>query len=448
MLEVTLLALIWGLISAVSLPVGAVIGLYTKPTQRATSSLMAFGGGALLFALTIELFAHCLHRSHESHDNGIIFSMILGALAGGIIFEILNQLLCNKGAFLRKASLFTKYVKTQKKKNVSKMISRLSEIRFLQLVSPDDIIELIPFLITVRLNKGEIIFSQGDTGDELYFIVRGKVKVLRGQGTDQTEIAELGPGDTFGEIALISDKPRTATVEVSEEVELYLLSKADFETLLKMSPELQNAGIKLVSERLEGLCDKDSTFKQEAFEWQNKAQKKLGNLNIPVSGSDMDEEADKHKSSAALAIWLGIALDGIPESIVIGILTVSAVKNNTAMSLAFIAGVFMANLPEAMSSAVTMKKQGTSFKKIFWMWMSLCIMTGFGAALGTLIFSVEPEGMMLYAISAIEGIAAGAMLTMIANTMLPEAYDQGGSTIVGLSTLAGFIAALLIKIVG
>ena len=56
--------------------------------------------------------------------------------------------------------------------------------------------------------------------------------------------------------------------------------------------------------------------------------------------------------------------------------------------------------------------------------------------------------MMLYVISAIEGIAAGAMLTMIANTMLPEAYDQGGSTIVGLSTLAGFIAALLIKVVG
>jgi len=116
------------------------------------------------------------------------------------------------------------------------------------------------------------------------------------------------------------------------------------------------------------------------------------------------------------------------------------------MSLAFIAGVFLANLPEAMSSAVTMKRQGSSSGKIFWMWMSLCVMTGMGALVGALIFPAHPEGALRYFISGIEGLAAGAMLTMIAETMLPEAYEQGGGTIVGLSTLIGFLAALGIKI--
>ena len=53
----------------------------------------------------------------------------------------------------------------------------------------------------------------------------------------------------------------------------------------------------------------------------------------------------------------------------------------------------------------------------------------------------------LYVVFAIEGLAAGAMLTMIAETMLPEAYEQGGSGVVGLSTLAGFLAAMAVKLI-
>ena len=74
------------------------------------------------------------------------------------------------------------------------------------------------------------------------------------------------------------------------------------------------------------------------------------------------------------------------------------------------------------------------------MWASLMILTGFGAYLGN-IFFVDAPG-FLFAI--VQGIAAGAMLTMIAETMLPEAYHKGG-TITGFSTLLGFLAALFFK---
>jgi zinc transporter ZupT len=171
-------------------------------------------------------------------------------------------------------------------------------------------------------------------------------------------------------------------------------------------------------------------------------------MSLPVTSHDLEIEMKDQKGGNAVAIWLGIALDGIPESLIIGMLVINAAAHNQNMSIAFIAGVFLANLPEAMSSAVTMRRQGINLRRIFYMWTSLCIMTGIGAMTGALIFPVDPQGSIRYLISGIEGVAAGAMLTMIANTMLPEAFEQGGSTISGLSTLAGFIVALCIKLIG
>ena len=74
------------------------------------------------------------------------------------------------------------------------------------------------------------------------------------------------------------------------------------------------------------------------------------------------------------------------------------------------------------------------------MWGSLALLTGIGALLGNLFFATAP----LFAFSFVGGIAAGAMLTMIAETMLPEAFHKGGA-VTGLSTLLGFLVAILFK---
>jgi CRP-like cAMP-binding protein len=446
---VAVMALVWGLVSAVSLPVGAVIGLWSKPSQKVTSSLMAFGGGALLFALTIELFAHSLHLSHEANNNRIILSTMAGALLGGLIFELLNQILNSQGAFLRKASLFRRHIQMKKDRNARKMIKSLSTIKFLHLMPPEEMSRLMQLVKTKRYRSGDLIITQGNDGKELFFIVKGRIEVLRdaGDGKGATVVAEMGPGETFGEIALISECKRTADVRAVGDVEVYVLEKSDYESLVKNSLALQDASVEIITERLKDISEKDESFKAEAVKWQIKAQKNINRLSFPVTNKDIEAEVKKH-GGAAMAIWMGIALDGIPESLVIGMLTAAAAATGSPMSMAFIAGVFLANLPEAMSSAVNMQRQGSSFNKIFWMWMSLCIMTGFGAMLGALVFPAHPEGTLRYFVAGIEGMAAGAMLTMIANTMMPEAYEHGGSTIAGLSTLAGFLAALLVKLTG
>jgi zinc transporter ZupT len=142
-------------------------------------------------------------------------------------------------------------------------------------------------------------------------------------------------------------------------------------------------------------------------------------------------------SNVALAIWLGIALDGIPESLVIG-----GSMEGTTVSLALIGGLFMANFPESMSSAVVMKKQGGNSFVIIGMWLSLMIMTAVGAAIGNLFIAETPphiHGML-------QGLAAGAMLAMIAQTMLPEAFAHGG-WLTGLMTVSGFLAAIWLGLI-
>merc|ERR1719277_2771054 len=101
-----------------------------------------------------------------------------------------------------------------------------------------------------------------------------------------------------------------------------------------------------------------------------------------------------------------------------------------------------------MSSSGSMKVNGMQITTIMLMWLSITILTAFGASLGAIIFppGSRDDSFSEIAVCSVEGLAAGAMLTMIAQTMMPEAFEQGGD-IVGLSCLAGFLCALTVKLI-
>ncbi|MFQ5930090.1 MAG: cyclic nucleotide-binding domain-containing protein [Acidobacteriota bacterium] len=436
-------AFFWGIASAVSLPLGALFGLWAQPGKKITSALMAFGAGALLFALTIELFGVAL-RHTEEHGYGVLLATILGALCGGVLFDVLNQTLNNRGAFSRSLSNAKKYVIRLKWRAATKATEALSHVEILNALPAEDIAKLIPHLKRETFSKDQVIFREGDVGTTLYFIISGDVEVsCMKEGGGTTEIARLTENDTFGEMAILTHHARAATVIAREETHVFKILKSDFDAVLASSPRLQQGVKKLLDERVEDLMAKvPGKYPREA--WKTEALDHLGKLSMPVTDHEIDEECRTatQKGGAALAIWLGILIDGIPESLVIGMLVASA----AGVSVAFIAGVFMANLPEATSSAVGMQRNGMGLGKIFWMWTSLCAITGVGAFIGTILFPAHPAENLLYVVSAVEGLAGGAMLTMIAETMLPEAFEQGGA-IVGITTLCGFLAALALKIV-
>mmetsp|Transcript_56054 Transcript_56054/g.102812 ORF Transcript_56054/g.102812 Transcript_56054/m.102812 type:complete len:900 (+) Transcript_56054:112-2811(+) len=153
---------------------------------------------------------------------------------------------------------------------------------------------------------------------------------------------------------------------------------------------------------------------------------------------------------AAVMVWLGILIDAVPESLVIGILmnkSAAEGKSSSGAALPFVIGVFLSNLPESMSSSGSMKAHGMRISTILMMWMTIVVLTAIGAMMGAIIFppSTIKDSQTMLLVAAVEGVAAGAMLTMIAQTMMPEAFEQGGD-VVGLSCLAGFLVALMVKL--
>ena len=138
---------------------------------------------------------------------------------------------------------------------------------------------------------------------------------------------------------------------------------------------------------------------------------------------------------SALAIALGTVLDGIPESIVLGL----SLLGGGGVSVAMLAAVFLSNLPEALSSTVGLSNSGWGRREILGLWVVVTIVSGISALAGYAFF----DGASVATIAFVQAFAGGALLTMLADTMMPEAFRYGGKQ-VGLVTTLGFALAFFI----
>jgi ZIP family zinc transporter len=138
----------------------------------------------------------------------------------------------------------------------------------------------------------------------------------------------------------------------------------------------------------------------------------------------------------ALAIVLGIVLDGIPESAVVGV----DLRTGEGVGWAFVAAVFLSNLPEAAAASTGLAAAGWQTRRIYLLWVGVALVSGLAAALGwAVVGGAGPD-----AVAFILAFAAGAILTMLADTMFPEALAEGGKA-AGLLTTVGFALAFAIS---
>lgn len=152
-------------------------------------------------------------------------------------------------------------------------------------------------------------------------------------------------------------------------------------------------------------------------------------------GTRRKNPVDKQGDSAT-AIAIGALLDGIPESAAIGI----SLLGGGEISAALVAAVFLSNVPEGLSSASGMKQAGRSIPHIIGLWGGVTMVSAVAALLGYFFLAGAPENV----VASIQAFAAGAILTMLASTMMPEAFEEGGE-VVGLVTAVGFLLSFVLS---
>jgi zinc transporter, ZIP family len=156
----------------------------------------------------------------------------------------------------------------------------------------------------------------------------------------------------------------------------------------------------------------------------------VGDLLIDrFGGAQRKRSGGEQAEGSPLAIVLGIVLDGIPESIVIGL----GLLTGDGVSVAVLAAVFLSNLPEAVAATTGLSKAGWKGSQILWLWVLVTVVAGLSSLAGYALLqdaSANPVAFVL-------AFAGGAVLTMLADTMMPEAFQHGGR-LVGVFTTVGF----------
>jgi ZIP family zinc transporter len=154
-----------------------------------------------------------------------------------------------------------------------------------------------------------------------------------------------------------------------------------------------------------------------------------------LGGGDRKDADGDQEGGSSLGIVLGSVLDGIPESMVIGL----TIFEGGAVGAAYLAAVFISNLPESISSTSGLATSGWPKSRILWMWIAISLISGIASLAGYGLFQDSPPSTVAFVLA----FAGGAILTMLAETMMPEAFEHGGKW-VGVVTTLGFAVAFTI----
>ncbi|HEX7063452.1 MAG TPA: ZIP family metal transporter [Bacillales bacterium] len=147
------------------------------------------------------------------------------------------------------------------------------------------------------------------------------------------------------------------------------------------------------------------------------------------------ESMSSSASNSGLAILIGTIMDAIPESAMIGL----SLAGGGTVSFALVVAIFISNFPEGLSSTVGLKKSGFSRNKIMMMWVVVLLISALSALGGAALLESASNSVK----AVMSAFAGGGIIAMVASTMMPEAYNEGGPS-VGFITAAGVFIALVL----
>jgi CRP-like cAMP-binding protein len=427
------MAALIGLATTSSSMIGAALGLHVPISKRILAAMLAFAAGALMAALAIELAfesAQSLHR--RGFEPRLAWAYVSSGFAlGAVIYYTASRALETRGAAVRYPTFFLEYARQRKQRDTRQMIELLSKSDLLRHLPPEEVEQILTCVRNRELRPGEVLFRAGDPGDALYIVAQGTVEVLAapspsGDGELGQSIAELREGETFGEMAILSQGPRTATVRAVGEVKLLEIGKQDFELLIARDRELAAAVERLSHGR--AISNLSRAGGNPAV-WAKMASMSLDHL----SRSEASKMLSEAGHGAGLAIVIGNILDTIPGCLVIG----AKFDGFANLSLTLMLGMFIGGIPEAAASAAMLRRAAFRPKTIFGLWSTVLIAGSIAAAIGKIFIGSSDSLTAIFS----QAVAGGAVLALVTHAMIPEALHQGGSLVV-LPTVGGFLFAL------
>lgn len=420
-----------------SVVLGSALGLALRPREVVVANILAFGSGALINALAVDLaYGTAAHLSHTLEISGPAAWVYVasGFVAGGLLYFFASARIDAAGGAPRHPYRMKLAALAQRRAVARSVAAGLARVGLLQVLSPEELDELLPKLDRECFAPGTLILRQGQPVEAVYFVIEGRARVLHDTaGTwelrDDRVIAWLKAGDAFGELEVLAGAPAASSVQAIEECVALRLDREDFEALLGRSSALRSA---LLEQSGEQAALGARVTPGEEQRWAHLAAQAIRH----ISRSEVAAHAQQHGQGSPLALWLGNVLDAIPGSIVIG----ATFTGLGALEPAFLVATFLANLPESMASADTMRRAGYSPRRIVGLWGSLVVLAALMAGLGNVAFAAAAPQVLGVA----EAIAGGAILALVAQVMMPHAFE-GGGRFVSLSTIAGFLLAFLLS---
>ena len=419
-MEVVWLSAFWiGLISACSLPLGSLTTVLWRPTDRAIAFFMAFGGGALLAALTIDLVASTLEEGH-------FYALALGCIGGGLLFIGLNEIINDFGGFLRKASTKVYHIRKKQHQQFKRILAAVDRLTVFDALSDRDLRALAASIDSRDVKKATLLYRRNDPPDNLYIVAGGAVELVDPSGAVPSRI--FSNNDAFGWLAFLTGSPYPYNARAKKDTSVWRLPRTAFTSLVPNSPTLLQAVHKELRapEVSEYLRVQHGLPAEAEKAWCNAAVHSLIQQGtyadaIPIERKSQ-EFLDHLGDIGRLPLFEGLP---VQETKVI------------ASRLIF----------KQHSRGETFFHQGDAADRMY------IIERGEVSILDTRESSrrsIDLEdynafGFMAFLTGGRHTVSAlAAMLTMVAQTMVPEAYLKGGS-IVGFSTLLGFLAAIFFK---
>ncbi len=228
--SIVLSALFYGLISAATLPLGAAIGVVWRPQERVIAFLLAFGGGALLAALTIDLIAPGVDRGHFA-------DLAIGAMLGGFLFKLLDWLVNRKGGHLRKPSTAMNYWRGQARERLHTVLDNLRRIQPLGSLSAQTEDQLLSIMLVRDIPAGACLYRADDPATNLYIIEDGEVELSDPQQGGKV-FERLTRHDVFGRMSFVTGLRRATEAHAICDTRLLIIPRDAYMSLLADSEQL------------------------------------------------------------------------------------------------------------------------------------------------------------------------------------------------------------------